>query len=347
MQIKTSELGEREMKKKYYLINNLHTISYLRCTLLAIFILFCNLCCIPMVAQNEMQLSGFSNTPTILNPASAGNIGSIKAMGIYRKQWVGFENSPSTTVLGIDSEVKFLKSFHGIGAMVVYDQIGVFTNMLINANYSYHIELDKGLLGLGARVGVVNVAFNPSELHATVAGMENDYHQESDEAIQGEDDSATQLDVGLGAYFQSKKSVLSLSVLHISSPKIEMKSGAEITYKPVITFGASRQIIQKNNWRAETTLNAKTDFSSFQMEMNLAATIKDKVYSAIGYRIQDAIFFQVGANLSNGLFVGYNYDLNISKLHKYNSGTHEIAVTYRFDINVEKRNKRYKSVRIL
>ena len=336
-----------QMKKKIKIKHKIRTFSDFGGTSLRIFVLLCSLCCLPMAAQNEMQINGFANAPSIMNPAAAGSTGSIKALASFRAQWVGFENAPQTTVLGIDSEVKFLRNFHGIGASVVHDKTGTFTNMLIDVNYSYHIELDKGLLGLGMRAGIVNTAFTTSDLHATVNGLENDYHQDNDEALQGSDDSASSLDVGLGAYFQSKKSVLSFSMLHVNAPKLEMKSGSLVKYKPVATLFASRQFASSNDWKADATLNAKTDFASLQIEACVAATIKEKVWFATGYRLQDAVIFQVGANLSNGLCVGYSYDLCVSKLHKHNTGSHEIIATYSFDSNVEKRKKRYKSVRIL
>lgn len=334
-------------KKSQLFLKKLQTFCGFKCGILIIFILFCNMYCLSTIAQNEMQYSGFVNTPTITNPGSVGGAGSVRALGSYRTQWVGFKDAPQTTVLGIDSEVKFWKSFHGVGALVVYDQIGAYTNMFINANYSYHIELDKGLLGLGMRVGAINVAFDASDLKTTVSGMEDDYHQETDDVLEESDDSGTAFDVGLGAFFQSKKSILSLSILHLSAPTIEMKSGAKVTCKPLLVFNASRQIVQKTLWRADAMLTTKTDFATYQIEASFAALVKEKVSFGMGCRLQDAIFFQVGVNLSNGLCVGYNYDLCTTKLFKYNTGTHEVIATYTFDVNVEKRTKRYKSVRIL
>lgn len=335
------ENKEIEHRKK------LQTFCSLKCALLVIFTLICNLCCRPLKAQNEIQYSGIANLPIIVNPGCAGQSGSVKAIAGYRAQWVGFEDAPSTSVLGIDAEVKFLKSFHGIGAMVIYDQIGEFTDMSICANYSYHIELDKGLLGIGARVGALNVAFDASNLSPAVSGMENDYHQESDEALQGSDESATAFDIGLGAFFQSKKSYLSLALLHLTAPTLEQQSGTEINVKPIMAIGAGRLIKDGGEFTLEPRVFFKTDFASCQFEFSGTANIKEKVSVGLGYRLQDAIFLQVGVNLSNGLFVGYDYDISVSKLTSYNSGSHEIMVSYSFDLDIEKRTKRYKSVRIL
>lgn len=317
------------------------------CVFLIIFILFCNLSYETCTAQNEIQISGVGNLPVVVNPGAVGSSGAYKAIAAYRTQWVGFEDAPSTTVLGVDGEVKFLKNFHGVGVNVFYDEIGAFTNMNINLNYSYHLELNDGLLGLGMRVGVLNVAMSTSDLRPSVDGLEDDYHQSDDMALQGEDDSATGLDIGLGAFYQTKRGYLSFSILHVNAPTVEMKSGTEITFKPVMTFGAGRQYKWMSELVFEPRCFIKTDFSTVQVDISGSLNIRKIMTAGIGYRLQDAIFFQLGANLSNGLFVGYNYEVGTSKLSSYNSGTHEIAVGYTFNIDIEKRTKRYKSVRLL
>ncbi len=329
----------KEKKKTFWSVNDV---------LLVVFILICSSHSRPATAQNEMQFTGIANMPVVVNPASAGRLGAMNAVAAYRKQWVGFDGSPSTTLLGIDAEVKFLRNFHGVGALVFYDKIGPYTSININANYSFHIELDKGQLGVGARVGAQNIAVSPSELSPSVSGYETDYHQDSDPVLEGSDDGGTALDIGLGAFFQSKRSYLSFSVLHINAPTIETKEGAKISLKPTMTLGAGRKTKEiGENITIEPRMSFKTDFSSCQFDMIGLMNIKEKVSWGLGYRWQDALIFQFGLNLSNGINVGYDYDLSLSKVIKYNSGSHEVSISYTFDVDMERRTKRYKSVRIL
>ena len=300
-----------------------------------------------LTAQNEMQFGGYANNPIVVNPGAAGKSGAYEAGAGYRKQWSGFEGSPSTTILSVDGELKFLNNFHGVGAGVFYDKVGPLTTMNIHGDYSFHIELDKGLLGLGVRLGAINVAFKTSDLSPSVSGGENDYHQSSDEALDGNDDSATAFDAGVGAFYQSDRSFLSLSILHLDAPTAELKSGAKVKAKPLLTVGAGRKLGGSGSMNFEPRIFMKSDFSSMQMEFSGVVNIKKMAAVGMGYRIQDAIFFVLGVNLSNGLNVGYTYDLCLSKLSRYTSGSHEVVASYTFNIDVEKRTKRYKSVRIL
>lgn len=313
--------------------------------LLLFFVLICILRSEPLVAQNEMQFGGYANSTLVVNPGAAGKTGSYEAGAAYRKQWAGFEGSPSTTILSVDGEVKFLNNFHGVGASVFRDNVGPFTTTNINADYSYHIELGSGMLGLGLRLGAMNVAFKASGLSPSVNGGEDDYHQSSDEALDGNDGSATAFDVGMGGFFQSDRSFVSLSLLHLDAPTAELKGGAKIKAKPLLTFGAGRRFGQSNGF--EPRIFMKTDFGSMQLEVSGSTSFGKLVTLGMGYRLQDAIFFLLGVKLSNGLYVGYEYDVCTSVLRRYNNGSHEIVASYQFSIDVEKRTKRYKSVRIL
>lgn len=336
-----------QSKKNHFSDRFLQMFCCLKGVLLMFFTLICISECQLCYAQNEMQYGGTANLPIIVNPGSTGKSGAVEAIGAFRKQWTGFKGSPQTTLLSVDAEVKFLGNFHGVGASVYQDIDGPLTTMNINANYSYHIDLSKGLLGLGVRLGVLNVAFKLSDLHPSVEGGENDYHQSSDMALQGSDCSGSAFDAGMGGFYQSDVSYLSLSLLHINAPSVEMNSGTLIKARPTLSFGASRKLETGGALSFEPSMFLKTDFASWQMEMASLANFRKSFSLGLGYRLQDAIFFQFWVNLSNGLRVGYEYDLCISQLNRYNGGSHEVSASYTFNIDVEKRNKRYKSVRIL
>jgi type IX secretion system PorP/SprF family membrane protein len=95
------------------------------------------------------------------------------------------------------------------------------------------------------------------------------------------------------------------------------------------------------------SLYVKTDFAALQVDLNVNAIIKDKYWGGLTYRHQDAIVILAGMELLTGLKIGYSYDITISRLVSYSSGSHEVMIGYSFDLNLEKRTKRYKSVRYL
>lgn len=286
--------------------------------------------------------------PSAVNPGAAGRSGLLDATAAFRQQWVGFDGAPSQFLLSADAEVKFLKSFHGVALTAMQDKVGPVKAINLSAAYSYHIYLDKGILGLGASFGAFNVKLTASDLSTAPSELPDGYHQESDEALSGADDSQTAFDVGLGAFYQSEAAFLSLSLQHLTAPDIEMKNEAVLNVRPVMILSAGRLLGKDIKVKSvEPRLALRTDFASMQVEMWLNANFNPRFWLGLGARLQDAMLIATGVRLKNGLDISYAYDLSLSKLRRYNSGSHEVTLHYCVDFHREKPTKRYKSVRIL
>jgi type IX secretion system PorP/SprF family membrane protein len=85
----------------------------------------------------------------------------------------------------------------------------------------------------------------------------------------------------------------------------------------------------------------------WQYDLNVSVVYLDKMWGGLSYRYQDAIVVMGGVELASGLKVGYSYDITTSQLAKVSNGSHEIMIGYTFDLSLEKRVKKYKSVRFL
>lgn len=155
-------------------------------------------------SQYEPQISMHFSGQLSANPAYSGSSGNINLAAVSRQQWVGFEGAPTTTVAGVDGSVKLFDRIHGFGVVIMNDEIGAFNTLMMNINYAYRIELQKGELGLGLKLGMVNTKFDGSKLSPVVGQSPDDYHQENDEAILTSNTSGSALDVGFGAHYQSE-----------------------------------------------------------------------------------------------------------------------------------------------
>ncbi len=299
-------------------------------------------------AQGEPQFSGSFALPSVQNPAAAGCSGAATATAAFRQQWVGFEGAPRQFLLAADFEAAFLRNFHGLGVTAAQDKVGALTNLNLAASYSFHIYLDKAVLGLGAKFGVYNVKFETGGLRTSPSDLPDGYHQEADDALSGADDTRSAFDAGLGGFFQSEASFLSLSVAHLTAPDIELGSGARVNVRPVLALAAGRLLGRDVKVRSfEPRMTLMTDFASWQVEMMANFNFNRSFWAGMGARLQDAMLFAAGVRLRNGLDIAYAYDLGLSRLRRYNSGSHEIAARYSFDFDRQKPTKRYKSVRIL
>jgi hypothetical protein len=55
------------------------------------------------------------------------------------------------------------------------------------------------------------------------------------------------------------------------------------------------------------------------------------VWGGLSYRLKDAISVLLGYIYDEQFYFGYAYDIGTTDLRKFNSGTHEIMIGYRFN----------------
>lgn len=314
--------------------------------LLNFFLLFCMSFC--ALGQYEPQASMYNAGQLSVNPAFAGSSGRINLSAINRQQWVGFEGAPTTTVAGADGSVKIFDRFHGLGIAIINDEIGAFNSLMMNLNYSYRIEIEKGEIGFGLKLGMINTKFDGSKLNAVPDQSNDGYHQETDDALLKSNTSGSALDVGFGVHYQTPVFYSGMSVVHLNSPKLSFDDNLEWGMEPVL-FLNSGYIYRFENKRyaVEPNFLVKSDFKSLQYELGAALHYNERMWGSLGYRSNEALIFQVGAVIAGNVKLGYSYDLNLSKISGYQGGSHELMVGYQFDLSLEKRSKAYKSVRFL
>jgi type IX secretion system PorP/SprF family membrane protein len=302
-----------------------------------------------------------------VNPGYAGSSEMMNVLLGNRQQWFGgFEVetgkgdeseswAPNTTVFGVDTKMNILGWDSGIGFTVMNDQIGAFTNLYLSAVYSRRWETDYGKLGVGLSLGMVNQAIKGEMLSVEPVSYGGNNLNVSDlfgkqpfgdETLT--DEEGTALDLGIGAYLDHEDYYLGFSVAHINKPKPKFKN----LYKSwidrvVFVSGGYRIPMKKRPIVLIPSIFIKTNLSSYQVDWNINGILKDKYWGGISYRMQDAIVLLGGVELNNGLRIGYSYDVSVSKLGDAKGGSHEIMLGYRFDLSLEKRKKKYKSVRYL
>jgi len=105
-----------------------------------------------LFSQQDYQITHYMFDNLSFNPAYSGMNNNINVTMIGRQQWSGFAGSPTTALLNIHSPVSLLKG--GLGFTYVSDQLGFETNSVARLNYSYHLNLGAGKLGIGISASV-------------------------------------------------------------------------------------------------------------------------------------------------------------------------------------------------
>lgn len=302
-----------------------------------------NICTFTAFAQQDPQISQHMFNHLMINPGYAGSNGLIDLSLLNRQQWVGFPGAPVTTVFQVDAPAKIIGSADGLGLTVVKDAIGYESNVSFGLNYSFRCKLGQGLLGCGIYVGLMNKNLRPGWSDA----QDGDLVDGSDPALPKQEVNGILTDVGAGFYYKEKKYYLAFSSLHITQPSFSFEEQGHYSLRRhyYLTGGYNLEL-NDDRFTVQPSFLMKSDGTTSQIDLDFLIQYNKKFWGGIGYRNKDAIVVLLGFEMQNGLRIGYSYDLNTSVLSNYNSGSHELFLSYSVLLNKNKGQKT-KSVRFL
>ena len=114
-------------------------------------------------AQIDPLYAQYLNNPLVINPAYTGLNKELNASISFRKQWAGFDGSPTTINATVHSSLFDNKM--GAGLILVSDKIGENTNTLAMGTYSYKIGFGDMSLSFGLQAGIANYRSDNMELN--------------------------------------------------------------------------------------------------------------------------------------------------------------------------------------
>lgn len=272
-------------------------------------------------SQQDAQYTQYMYNTETINPAYAGSRGVLSIFGLYRAQWVGLDGAPKTGAFSINSPIE--NTNIGVGLTVLNDQIGPTVNSSISADLSYTIKTsDAYRLSLGVKGTANFFNFNRDKLNPqiitdpTLANLNNYYTP----------------NLGAGAYLHSSKAYLGLSVPNFFQSKMYNDNEYAIYEQKInfyliggYVFDFSPDIKFKPTFLVKTVEGAP-----IQLDLSGNLLFHEKFMLGAAYRWDAAGSLMAGFQVSEGLYVGYGYDLDTTQLAHYNSGSHEIFLRYEF-----------------
>ena len=91
-------------------------------------------------AQIDPLYAQYLNNPLVINPAYTGLNKELAASVSFRKQWAGFDGSPTT--INATLHTSLFDNKMGAGIMIVSDQVGENKNTMAVATYGYKIQME-------------------------------------------------------------------------------------------------------------------------------------------------------------------------------------------------------------
>lgn len=270
-------------------------------------------------SQQDAQYTQYMYNTINVNPAYAGSRGVLSVFGLHRTQWVGLDGAPTTNAFSINSPIN--NSNLGVGLSFVNDRIGPTVENTISADLSYTIKTSESYkLSFGIK-GTANL-FN---LDVNKLRVQN----QGDPLLQNLNNNFSP-NVGAGVYFHSDKSYVGLSVPNFFETKRYDDNDIAV-YKErmnLYLIGGYVFDLSSNLKFKPAFLGKVVEGAPLQLDLSGNFLINEKFVLGAAWRWSAAVSAMAGFQVSDGLYIGYGYDLETTKLANYNSGSHEIFLRF-------------------
>lgn len=275
------------------------------------------------LAQQEKLLTHFIYDKMSLNPGSTGLDEGICGTMIYRNQWDKVNGAPNSAVLNVEANMN--RYFPGgLGLSVYHDAIGFARQNNALLNYSYPLKIttggvQRGTLGIGIGVGIINFGMDPSWVPPTTAN----------DPTLPVTNSGTNIDFNGGLYWKgfNVPYYVGISTTHVSQSVISNLFYSTARHYNIMGGYRFRSLFGEQK-DLDVQVLMRTDMVKFSTDINVRYMHMNKFYGGLTYRTSDAIAFMAGVVPMPNFTVGYSYDLTINQLSSISRGTHELVVKY-------------------
>lgn len=300
----------------------------------------------PAAAQQLAQLSQYMNNNFLINPGVAGTEDFVDIKVSHRAQWIGLEGAPRTYYATVHSALAEKRrrrslrqrrhSFNALGGLLYADVTGPTSRTGGYFTYAHNVALTPRLrVGLGVSAGVQQFAIDGQQLrfHDANPGLQGSVAQFVPDATVGVwlygtsfylgASAAQLLNSSLDASFQQAGAASQANALQ---PHYFLTGGVRIPLSPDLALVPSALV--------------KVTSTSTAVDLSLRARYLKILWAGASLRLGDAAVGMVGVNLTDNTSLTYSYDVGISSLNPYHSGSHEVLMQLRI-----KRKKRIRDSR--
>jgi type IX secretion system PorP/SprF family membrane protein len=212
-----------------------------------------------------------------------------------------------------------------------------------SATFGHQIQVSKASrLSFGASAALTQFILDKDKL---VTEIPNDL------AIQNSTNNQMIPDFNFGLYWYGERHYLGVTAFHLLESKsdlFDLTTPVSNTLNRALYGNAGYVFAVGSSFAIEPSVLFRYMFNApFQFDGNVRFIFKDSYWLACSYRMDDALAIMLGADF--GPFeMGYSYDLGMSDVKTYNTGSHEVYLGIKMSKNAKKtpwhkRNRIYSS----
>ena len=270
-------------------------------------------------AQQDPQYTQYMYNTMSINPAYAGSRGHFSMTALARTQWVGVDGAPETQTFSVNTPIGYTGI--GVGLNIINDKLGPSTETYFDANVSYTIRTsEEGQLAFGMRAGgrILNLDWSKGRFQTPDVLFNNNLNNKFLPTI------------GAGVFFHKPKWYVGLSIPNFLRTQhyddfVEAVSAERMHYFAIAGYVFD---LTKNIKFKPAILSKIVSGAPLSLDVSANFLFNEKFSFGVAYRWDDAISAIVGFQISETLTLGYAYDLTTSNFNNYNSGSHEVMLTF-------------------
>ncbi|MEM6319866.1 MAG: type IX secretion system membrane protein PorP/SprF [Bacteroidota bacterium] len=287
-----------------------------------------------VAAQQDVQYTQFMYNKLAYNPAYAGSLEAICATAIVRNQWLGLEGAPRSQVFSFDAPLSDNRV--GLGLNIARNTIGISTNYNIDAAYAYRVSLGKGTIGVGLQGSVRS--FNANYSDDRLVAIQN---TGIDASIPVGQQNKMAPNFGAGVYYKEDKLYVGFSIPRLLENNIDFSEDETIISESVRHFYFMGGYVFDVNEKIQIQpqmLFKYTENTPFDLDFNMSAIFMEKYMVGATYRSggssrglpAESIDLLFSTQINENFLFGISYDVTISEIRDYSSGSIEAMVRYCF-----------------
>ena len=260
-------------------------------------------------AQPDPQFNQHQFYLESINPATPTTNG-VKVDLVARKQWLGFQGSPTSLYNNVSFPIKNTRS--GIGLQNHFSRFGFERNHSSKVSYNYGFRLGKngGTLHAGFALGIMSKRLD---------GLSGSSNPISENALKS--------DAGMHWTNGSKNAFAGITVTHLAGESPN-KINIDAARNYWVYFSKFYQL--NTRFSIKPYAMVQTDIISTQLFVSTDFYVDRMVYGGIGYRQNEQVTINAGYQKQN-FNIKLSYGINTSRLSNYTSGSGEIGLGYRFE----------------
>jgi type IX secretion system PorP/SprF family membrane protein len=255
-----------------------------------------------------------------LAPSYAGNFNNKYLFMGYRSDWSGVSGGPQTLRLSYNDR---LMQNAGYGAKMIYDQAGIFKQIIIMGTYSYKVKFfENHFVMFGLSAGFYSNTLNLKDYY-------NDPKYNLDPTLVSADvRSKLKFMSDVSAVYAFKGFEAGFLFSNINFGDAKYPADATLKYKPLANYQihASYDYKISNTWEIEPLMVIRGGkYIKSQFELATQVIYQKVVWASLLFRDPGIWGFGIGANINKGIKIGYNFNIASTVAPRFYNN-HEITI---------------------